>query len=844
MVSKKRPRSTSSINPTIVNNFVPPSPTGSDAHENVEMRNMSTGASSSGTTNNSLQEGVRLDPYRLSVSTSAASKKRNSLHSPTLDHLSLSSPTNSSEYQYWTMASRPKRKSMGRTPSEASILASSDEDNSDDSGSSHRQRLKDIISERMDFTQNPNSNSGKSIGAGKKGSRRSSTNSNSFKYRIPSLNEIDNYDTSHPHHTISVTTDSARQPKLTTSNSTTSLTKVAHIIKKNPSADPKLLAKEFDVQHLPPSKSILAHFKDDYLTIRDFIWNTFEQDVPTLLGKVVNVVLVSLIIFSVVLFVVSTEPSFQHEAFEWTLFALEYVISIIFIIEYLLRLFSCPSSSSYSRGPILGRLRFIISLGSIVDLIAVLPSMVTLNWILVACMAGECLGKRPNDVLPFRSTFTVVLRFFRFARLGKLERHFKAVALVKTIIVNKFSEILLATFVILFTTTLVATLMWITEGDAQPEKFGSIVRSYYYVFILLSTIGLGDVVPVTVMGKITSVAAAVIAISIFSLPTAIISSTLMEQLELKRERKRQIEQKVREFKRIANKATLKPGRKTGMLRAMVEKHTSIRKDGTSVNDAPDQKEVQKRNSRSLDKPRISIDTLTPNELKKQDQSDTTSVISSPNSEASQKSILTSSDDESRPAPRRRSRSMLSNTSGGALRRSESRVSLARSFSGFSKNPQPPGATPHGGSQMGAGAGGAAVLCCPNCQHKLSFNFGFSSENGSAADQRRSIPMAFSSQNLTADSSSQYQDEQESAEEIWALFKKNRGAVEIKEFCRVMNLKGFSFTRKEVLDMLESVDHRSSRITFNAFKAMMGYDDGMDEMGAGPAVAPGFGTFGL
>ena len=101
---------------------------------------------------------------------------------------------------------------------------------------------------------------------------------------------------------------------------------------------------------------------------------------------------------------------------------------------------------------------------------------------------------------------------------------------------KKRSELLLTLFVVIILLIVAASLMYEVENKAQPELFGSIPQAMWWAVITLTTVGYGDVYPLTPLGKLMNAAIALLGIGLFALPAGIISSGMVEELRRKKEK--------------------------------------------------------------------------------------------------------------------------------------------------------------------------------------------------------------------------------------------------------------------------------------------------------------------
>ncbi|MEW6745267.1 MAG: potassium channel family protein [Planctomycetota bacterium] len=186
----------------------------------------------------------------------------------------------------------------------------------------------------------------------------------------------------------------------------------------------------------------------------------------------------------------------------------------IFTVEYTLRLWSCTVSSDYAH-PVRGRLRFARTPFAIVDLLAIAPAF-----------------------LPFISADLRVmrsLRLFRLLRLAKLARYMKTLQLIGRVVCAKREELLLTLSVLALLLLLASSLIYFAEHGAQSEAFSSIPASMWWAVTTITTVGYGDLIPVTVPGRLLAAIIAILGIGMFALPTSILGAGFLEELQKKKE---------------------------------------------------------------------------------------------------------------------------------------------------------------------------------------------------------------------------------------------------------------------------------------------------------------------
>ena len=178
----------------------------------------------------------------------------------------------------------------------------------------------------------------------------------------------------------------------------------------------------------------------------------------------------------------------------------------IFSVEYLLRVWVADLTPSYQK-PLLGRLRYMASPLALVDLLAIVPSLLSL--------AGVDLR---------------ILRLVRLLRLLKLTRYSKAMHNISAAISAGKNELLFSGFLMGLLLLVSSTLMYYAEHEAQPQVFSSIPAAIWWGVVTLSTIGYGDIYPVTLAGKLITSVTVIFGIGLFALPGGVIVSELIAQM--------------------------------------------------------------------------------------------------------------------------------------------------------------------------------------------------------------------------------------------------------------------------------------------------------------------------
>lgn len=231
------------------------------------------------------------------------------------------------------------------------------------------------------------------------------------------------------------------------------------------------------------------------------------------ISRAVDTALLVLILCNVAALVIVTDerihsmsPGFFHY-FELVSFS-------IFAVEYALRLWSCTEDPQYAH-PVTGRLRFAMQPLMIADAVAVIS-----YFVLFALPSGMDLG---------------ALRALRLvSRFALLARYSSGLQALSAALSARRNELLGVVSVVAALLVLASSLMYYIEQSAQPDKFSSIPATMWWSIITVTTVGYGDVAPVTPGGRLLAGVIALLGIGIFALPAGILGSGFMEQVNRRR----------------------------------------------------------------------------------------------------------------------------------------------------------------------------------------------------------------------------------------------------------------------------------------------------------------------
>ena len=188
----------------------------------------------------------------------------------------------------------------------------------------------------------------------------------------------------------------------------------------------------------------------------------------------------------------------------------------VFTVEYLARVWSCTIDPRFAR-PVAGRLRFATSPMALVDLAAILPFYVPFIGVDLRSIRG--------------------LRLLRILRVAKVWRYYSALQLMGRVFKAKKEELVLTGVVMVLILVLSSTLLFYAENSAQPKVFSSIPAAMWWAVATLTTVGYGDIYPVTVFGKICAAIIAVLGIGMFAIPTGILGAGFVEEIQMRKSKR-------------------------------------------------------------------------------------------------------------------------------------------------------------------------------------------------------------------------------------------------------------------------------------------------------------------
>ena len=239
------------------------------------------------------------------------------------------------------------------------------------------------------------------------------------------------------------------------------------------------------------------------MTLRSRVHQVLEGH-HELLGTIVRWFLALLIVANVLAVVIETVPEIEAKWGE-QLLRFEAFSLVVFGIEYILRFWSAAEHAHFAG--IWGRLRWAVTPSAIIDLLAIAPALLITDMRLVR-----------------------ILRLARLVRIAKLGRYSIALRTLRHVVVARLPDLIGLSFVLLILLVLSSAIMFHLENEAQPTVFTSIPVTMWWGIVTLTTIGYGDMAPITLEGRLLGAVVAVLGIGMFALPAGLLGGAFVEEL--------------------------------------------------------------------------------------------------------------------------------------------------------------------------------------------------------------------------------------------------------------------------------------------------------------------------
>ncbi len=253
-------------------------------------------------------------------------------------------------------------------------------------------------------------------------------------------------------------------------------------------------------------------------TLKERVYDVIRDDSVSTISKLTDNFITWLIVLNIAAIIAQSYKNL-NDAYSQSFYVFELFSVVVFSIEYLLRLWTSDLKYPEEKSKRKAAFRFVFSQMGIIDLLAILPFYLDL-------------------FLPYLfkidMRFLRMLRLMRLLRIFKLQRHSSAFKMVREVLAEARPDIMVTLFVTFILMVISASLMYYIESHAQPDKFANIGESFWWAVATLTTVGYGDVFPITGWGKLISGIIALLGIGMVALPTGVISSAFIERVQARK----------------------------------------------------------------------------------------------------------------------------------------------------------------------------------------------------------------------------------------------------------------------------------------------------------------------
>lgn len=236
------------------------------------------------------------------------------------------------------------------------------------------------------------------------------------------------------------------------------------------------------------------------------IYNLIRQDEHSALANVVDAFLMIVVLVSVVVAFISTFDLPTH--YTTAINTMEMVFVILFTLEYAVRLWTADLMYP-ELSPTKARLKYAKSGMAIVDLLSILPFYLPMFGLSAGAMRG--------------------IKLLRLLRVFKINRYTSSLSLIGNVLKTRASQLLSSIIIILLLMFIASMLMYDIEHQAQPDKFKNAFSAMWWAMSTITTVGYGDIYPITTAGRILSAIITFLGIGLTAIPTGIVSAGFIEQ---------------------------------------------------------------------------------------------------------------------------------------------------------------------------------------------------------------------------------------------------------------------------------------------------------------------------
>lgn len=249
------------------------------------------------------------------------------------------------------------------------------------------------------------------------------------------------------------------------------------------------------------------------MKLQDRVYRLFEEPDKSRKSFLLNTIIYILIIISIINLMLYSVDEIRDK-YSSVLELVRNIIMPIFVLEYGFRLYASGSLNKYKG--LMGKLKYAVTPYALIDLLAILPYLLVNTG--------------------FNSTFIRSLRLLRIFRLFRVKKYAIFVQLMKRILGNIKEELIVLLFYTVVTIILLSFLIFEVEHEAQPDVFTNIFQTMWWAVATLTTVGYGDMYPITAAGKIITTVITIIGIGFIAIPGGMFASEFISALSEEKEK--------------------------------------------------------------------------------------------------------------------------------------------------------------------------------------------------------------------------------------------------------------------------------------------------------------------
>lgn len=232
-----------------------------------------------------------------------------------------------------------------------------------------------------------------------------------------------------------------------------------------------------------------------------------EDDHNKISGTIFDSIIIAFIVINILFIILDT---FRLPAWYQAISSVvELLADLVFTVEYILRIWTAPLAYPHQR-PVVARLKYMVSGMAIIDICSILPFYIPL---LLPAGLGALRG----------------LRIIRLLRVFKISRYNDALSVIGRVFRKKAHQLFSSTLIVFMLMLIASMVMYDIENEAQPEKFDNVFSAFWWAVATVTTVGYGDLYPITTIGKVLGGIIAFLGIGLVAIPTGIISAGFVEE---------------------------------------------------------------------------------------------------------------------------------------------------------------------------------------------------------------------------------------------------------------------------------------------------------------------------